>query len=358
MKSKFLKGFIVYVIVLLVIGVILNVSMHHQLVQLEKNTPENYIHNYLTNQMDDATIQKLFQNNSLYESDTDLCENVRNFFKGGNYELKRKDKNLYDVVVNGNTVMALTLRSLKSVNLLGLLNYDVLELIQIDGTVEKELLSYKITAPSNYQIKVNGVLAQHDTNIKNEEFSDAAKYVEIPSKYVYQLNHFTKEPVIEVVDEPSIKVSFEEGNTIEIDGEKKYDSLEEAGIDFDIIKFAEDWSLFLTNDLTGGTRGFTTISKYFIKDSNMYKKARSWATSIDITFTSKHRLNNPPFPREEVSNVVVYSDNAFKANVILDKSMTILGKQTTQKTDTFNSTIYVVKTKDGYKVTNIKGVTE
>ena len=135
---------------------------------------------------------------------------------------------------------------------------------------------------------------------------------------------------------------------------KKYDTLSDANIDFDVKTFAEKWSLYLTNDLTGASHGFGTISQYFIKESSMYNKAYQWGTSIDITFTSKHTLKNPVFTNEKIFNVTIYDNSAASCDVKLEKNMVVSGKD---KIDTFNSTIYLIKYNNEWKVINIKGVT-
>ena len=88
-----------------------------------------------------------------------------------------------------------------------------------------------------------------------------------------------------------------------------------------IQKIAEDWSLYLTDDLKGNLHGFYNINKYLIKDSDIYKNAYKWATGIDITYVSSHVLSNPTFTNERIENFKIYNENAFSCEVYLQKNL-------------------------------------
>ena len=70
------------------------------------------------------------------------------------------------------------------------------------------------------------------------------------------------------------------------------ETLEEAkeyiDINFDIIKLAHNWHLFLTRDLTGPWYGLGTVTEAMIEGTSVYDLAYNWAHGVDITFTSKH----------------------------------------------------------------------
>ena len=89
----------------------------------------------------------------------------------------------------------------------------------------------------------------------------------------------------------------------------------------DIQKTAEDWSLYLTDDLDGNLHGFYNINKYLIKDSDIYKNAYKWATGIDISYVSSHVLSNPTFINERIENFEIYNENAFSCEVYLQKNL-------------------------------------
>ena len=135
-------------------------------------------------------------------------------------------------------------------------------------------------------------------------------------------------------------------------------SQREAGCDFDLIGFAENWSKYMTKDLTGKRYGFYTIAESLIDKSEMYQKAWQWATGIDITFVSVHTLGNPPFSDETISNVVRYSEDAISADVHLVKHMRI-ANSVGNYDDVMDSTFYLIKYDGAWKVVNIRSkVTE
>ena len=109
-----------------------------------------------------------------------------------------------------------------------------------------------------------------------------------------------------------------------------------------IEKIAKDWSLYLTNDLSGALHGFNNISKYLIKDSTIYKDARKWATGVDITFVSKHTLDNPTFTDLKINNFTIYDENAFSCEVYLQKHLTLSSMRSKKINDVFNERMYFV----------------
>lgn len=105
----------------------------------------------------------------------------------------------------------------------------------------------------------------------------------------------------------------------------------------DPLEIAKLWSLFMTNDLNGDSHGLYTMEKYLFKNTAQYKRAREWATGIDITFTSVHSLSDPPFTRAEVKNFIGYSDKCFSCEIYLEKPLHIV---TGDITDTLHSVFY------------------
>ena len=148
---------------------------------------------------------------------------------------------------------------------------------------------------------------------------------------------------------------------------KKYSTIDEAKKEIndipDIAKIAEDWSLFLSNDLSGSTNGFYNISKYLIKNSYLYNYAYKWATNEDITFISRHTLKNPAFTNEKISNFTIYNNKAFSCEVYLDKNMRIAnGNDLVDKMNERMYFAYYDDTNDGtnnpsWKLVNMQSIT-
>ena len=125
--------------------------------------------------------------------------------------------------------------------------------------------------------------------------------------------------------------------------------------DVDIETIAKNWSLFLTKDLTGASYGFSTIRNYVIEGTDMYTKAYNWAHNVDITFTSSHTLENPPFTNVRIENFNIYDENAFTCEVYLEKHMVVKG---VKQVDVMHDELAFIKTDGTWKLMNIKGVTE
>ena len=125
---------------------------------------------------------------------------------------------------------------------------------------------------------------------------------------------------------------------------------------FDPIKFAENWSLFMTADLDGPRWGFYTLTPNLIEGTQMYNKAYSWATLVDIQFTSIHTLDKEPFTNEKISNITIYNENAFSVEVYLEKNMTLNdGQKRVDKLHDIYSYVYY----DGaYRLMAMKSVSE
>ncbi len=107
------------------------------------------------------------------------------------------------------------------------------------------------------------------------------------------------------------------------------------------LEAAEKLSLFTSDDLGGGyPHGFYTLADYLIKDSYLYEKNWEFATSVDITFTSDHSLDNPPFNSEKVSEFVRFSDKCFSCKIEFNKPMYMTNG--VNKIDSVNGTFYFV----------------
>ncbi|MBR5741792.1 MAG: hypothetical protein IKX91_04475, partial [Firmicutes bacterium] len=112
----------------------------------------------------------------------------------------------------------------------------------------------------------------------------------------------------------------------------------------DALAIGELWSKFMTNDVGGDARGLYTVRNncLLLPGSDLYKKATSWANSIDITFVSGHSIFS--FTGERVSNYVLYNDDLFSCDVYFEKNMTL--KTGAKRTDVFHNRLFFVNNKD------------
>ena len=356
-KSKGFRTFMfIWIALIVAFGAYALLYVRGILKEMQANTPSQFISDRLV-AMSDEQIKSLFDFNGNID-EGNQTKNVKQFFKDGNYTVKQvmgtEDYNVY----NGERkVLTVSLNKLRSVSKLALFNYNIYELGRISPSEEKELYHYEITAPSDCTVLVNGKETAPTSVAKLEYFSDASNYIDLPSQNSFMLDHLTKPADIKITRDGK-ELTYKKGEKITIDsGYDTFASLEEAGCDFDLIGFAENWSKYMTKDLTGKRYGFYTIAESLIEKSEMYQKAWNWATGIDITFVSVHTLAKPPFSEQTISNVVKYSDDAISADVHLVKHMLIRG--TSKHDDKNDSTFYLIKQDGAWKVVNIRGkVTE
>jgi hypothetical protein len=354
-KLRFAGKLLIYIMVLLTAGGLILFHVLHDMHEIESNIPAKFIASRM-GQLREDQISQLFESNPVYEPGEDLKQNVASFFKEGQYDVHKSGENLYTVTVNGKDVLEAGLYPEKTVNKLGLLTYEIYSLKSLTAlSPEKSLASYTISVPDGYRVTINGVEAQNPVETKLEKFADAYDYADLPSSKTYVISNLTRVPDI-VITHNGENVEYEEKDgqiTIE-DQAESYDSLEAAGMsDFDALGFAENWSLFMSDDLQGASHGLDIVTADMIPDSQMYNKAVEWANGVDITFTSVHTLDDPPFSKEEVLGVQKYGDNGAAVEVSLDKPMHI--DNGVEKTDTFHSILYVVKVQGEWKVVNIAG---
>ena len=245
---------------------------------------------------------------------------------------------------------------------MAILTIDEWEVKNIKTYFDKGVYSYEITIPSNYKLKINNKDAESEDIVSDGDVKGLerlTKYIEINKSKTYEINNLIYEPNIKILDENGKEVKYEakDGKIIVSKDFKKIESLEEAKNslkkEFDILKLAENYSLFLTNDLGGPITGFNKLSPYLIKDSYMYEYLHGWATQIDIHFVSNHRLKNPVFTNEKISNFIIYNDDAFSVEIYLEKNMVVNGQD---RVDKMHDRLYFIYYDNDYKLVDMKSI--
>lgn len=218
--------------------------------------------------------------------------------------------------------------------------------IKYDQNNLPKFTDYKIIIPSNFTIKGKEAVPLSAASLTP---IDSLKYVKeycdsVPDMATYIISIMEGEPDFKIFDNNGNEVAFElNGRKVKIEDQVGMDTL---SIDADIepIEIAKLWSFFMTQDLGGKSNGYYKISPYLIEGSYLQNVAWKWATGIDITFTSTHTLENPPFCKENISNYIVYSEDCFSCDILLEKNMHLSTGMTVK--DTINSTFYFVNYDD------------
>ncbi len=204
---------------------------------------------------------------------------------------------------------------------------------------------YKISAPSNYTVYANDIAIASDvaTSAPISEY----EYIydvcpEMPTQLTYDLYFLDNDVSFKVTDNLGAEIPFEMVNrTAVFEGQATEPQLPGAiNSQIDVLEAAQQWSLFMTKDLKGKNNGYATMNKLLIDDSYLQDVAWKWATGVDITFTSTHKLGKDPFIDEEVTDFVRYSDKSFSCTVKFKKHMILSGNMTVM--DPMDSTFYFV----------------
>lgn len=246
----------------------------------------------------------------------------------------------------------------------GMAAYDVRSLTPLNVTLQDVLgntvaydqgslpsyTDYQVTIPADYTIEAAQRLSASSAALEPlEELKYVREYCpDLPDSAAYTLRLFSGEPDIRILDGSGSPVDFTwDHGQVTITREFTGQDTLPKNVDFDPLKVAKLWSLFMTQDLTGANNGYSQLSPYLIKGSYLQDVAWQWATGLDITFTSAHSLKDPPFQVEEISNYVVYSDSCFSCDIRLEKKMVL--KTGAEVDDVIHSTFYFVKYQDSGK---------
>lgn len=388
-KSKFSRNMKKYIIVLSIFSLMFLIYVMNTLYQYEASFSDNYMQEYVTDISKAAKkgkINKYCNVENITVNDLEKSKDkkaiktsLENMLKNSNvsYKLENSNKSkqepVYGIYANDQKVFDVTLSVKKQNKRLGMFSYptwQVKDMVINDG---RGLFYYDILVPSNYVVTVNSTKLSESyiSDSKTDENYDIfTKYTDLPKMVNYKLDNFVSEPEIKISDEKGNNVDYTVRNhKVEINSlYKAVDTYDEAksnlAEEIDVLDIAEKWSLFLTDDLTGARHGFNNLSNYLVKGTGLYDMAYSWATSIDITFTSKHTLKNPTFTNTKLSNFEIYGKNAFSCTVYLEKNMTIANGN--DKVDVMHDKLYFVyydDTDDGkdnphWKMVDMKSVTE
>ena len=383
-KFSYKKTLRAYIILLILLTILATMYVINTLKKYEKNQVNNYLESVVADLKSAAKrksigkkLNKINAQKGEFENNNVSIEDGLNELMSLDYTLTYKEnenskdeiKPIYDIYINDNKVFEIELDGTDMETRLSLLTFSNWKTKNINVEAQNGLFKYDISVPSNYKVYINNKELTEDQiseSDKDEGLVEISKYVEIPYSIKYEVEGLVKKPSIKIINSKGNEVKYEdikhEQNIIECETEKEA-SQHLVSIP-DILKIAENWSLFLSKDLSGAKYGFNTMSTYLIKNSSLYDYAYKWATNIDITFISNHTLKNPAFTNEKVSNFTIYNENAFSCEVYLDKNMRLA--RGTDLTDTMNEKMYFAyyddtddnKNNPTWKLVNMQSITK
>lgn len=297
---------------------------------------------------------------SKYEKISSFEEGYKELFNESKLSYKKNDKeNTYDIYADDTMIASVTLDS-KKVRRLGILSFEEYSIKEIETYSKNGIYNIDVYVNSNYDLYINDVKVSDDDLLSKEEikeYSEVYNKVDLPYENHYKITNLTKKPKIKVMNgNNEVKVTNEKSNYYGVtyfktdDKDAAFEKL--TNKDYDPLTFAKNWSLFLTADLPGERYGLYTLTPNLVEGTALYKRAYSWATNVDITFTSMHTLDKDTFTNVKMNGFTVYNENAFSVDIYLEKNMTLVNGE--KRVDTLNDTFYYAYIDGAYRLITMK----
>lgn len=297
---------------------------------------------------------------SKYEKASSFEDGYKELFNESKLSYKKNDKeSTYDIYADDTMIASVTLDS-KKVRRLGILSFEEYSIKEIETYSKNGIYNIDVYVNSNYDLYINDIKVSDDDLLSKEEikeYSEVYDKVDLPYENHYKITNLTKKPKIKVMNgNDEVKVTNEKSNYYGVtyfktdDKDAAFEKL--TNKDYDPLTFAKNWSLFLTADLPGERYGLYTLTPNLVEGTALYKRAYSWATNVDITFTSMHTLDKDTFTNVKMNGFTVYNANAFSVDIYLEKNMTLVNGE--KRVDTLNDTFYYAYIDGAYRLITMK----
>ena len=297
---------------------------------------------------------------SKYEKASSFEDGYKELFNESKLSYKKNDKeNTYDIYADDTMIASVTLDS-KKVRRLGILSFEEYSIKEIETYSKNGIYNIDVYVNSNYDLYINDIKVNDEDLVSKEEikeYSEVYDKVDLPYENHYKITNLTKKPKIKVMSgNDEIKVTNEKSTYYGVSYFKTDDKdaafAKLTNKDYDPLTFAKNWSLFLTADLPGERYGLYTLTPNLVEGTALYKRAYSWATNVDITFTSMHTLDKETFTNVKMNGFIVYNENAFSVDIYLEKNMTLVNGE--KRVDTLNDTFYYAYIDGAYRLITMK----
>lgn len=297
---------------------------------------------------------------SKYEKASSFEDGYKELFNQSKLSYKKNDKeNTYDIYADDTMIASVTLDS-KKVRRLGILSFEEYSIKEIETYSKNGIYNIDVYVNSNYDLYINDIKVNDEDLVSKEEikeYSEVYDKVDLPYENHYKITNLTKKPKIKVMSgNDEIKVTNEKSTYYGVSYFKTDDKdaafAKLTNKDYDPLTFAKNWSLFLTADLPGERYGLYTLTPNLVEGTALYKRAYSWATNVDITFTSMHTLDKETFTNVKMNGFTVYNENAFSVDIYLEKNMTLVNGE--KRVDTLNDTFYYAYIDGAYRLITMK----
>lgn len=360
------KALLIWFLILLIISEGCLIYVSTTLKMYEKGNIEGYMTS-LIKDMKTASkvgnINKYLSYNkveSKYEKTSSFEEGYKELFNESKLSYKANEKeNTYDIYADDTMIASVTLDS-KKVRRLGILSFEEYSIKEIETYSKNGIYNIDVYVNSNYDLYINDIKVSDEDLVSKEEikeYSEVYDKADLPYENHYKITNLTKKPKIKVMSgNDEIKVTNEKSTYYGVsyfktdDKDAAFEKL--TNKDYDPLTFAKNWSLFLTADLPGERYGLYTLTPNLVEGTALYKRAYSWATNVDITFTSMHTLDKDTFTNVKMNGFTVYNENAFSVDIYLEKNMTLVNGE--KRVDTLNDTFYYAYIDGVYRLITMK----
>lgn len=360
------KSLLIWFLLLLIASEACLIYVSTTLKMYEKGNIEGYMTSLIKNMKTASkvgNINKYLSYNkveSKYEKNSSFEEGYKELFNESKLSYKKNDKeSTYDIYADDTMIASVTLDS-KKVRRLGILSFEEYSIKEIETYSKNGIYNIDVYVNSNYDLYINDIKVSDDDLLSKEEikeYSEVYNKVDLPYENHYKITNLTKKPKIKVMNgNNEVKVTNEKSNYYGVtyfktdDKDAAFEKL--TNKDYDPLTFAKNWSLFLTADLPGERYGLYTLTPNLVEGTALYKRAYSWATNVDITFTSMHTLDKDTFTNVKMNGFTVYNENAFSVDIYLEKNMTLVNGE--KRVDTLNDTFYYAYIDGAYRLITMK----
>ncbi len=360
------KALLIWFLILLIASEACLIYVSTTLKMYEKGNIEGYMTSLIKDMKtasNAGNINKYLSYNkveSKYEKNSSFEEGYKELFNESKLSYKANEKeNTYDIYADDTMIASVTLDS-KKVRRLGILSFEEYSIKEIETYSKNGIYNIDVYVNSNYDLYINDIKVSDEDLVSKEEikeYSEVYDKVDLPYENHYKITNLTKKPKIKVMNgNEEVKVTNEKSTYYGVSYFKTDDKsaafAKLTNKDYDPLTFAKNWSLFLTADLPGEKYGLYTLTPNLVEGTALYKRAYSWATNVDITFTSMHTLDKDTFTNVKMNGFTVYNENAFSVDIYLEKNMTLVNGE--KRVDTLNDTFYYAYIDGAYRLITMK----
>lgn len=360
------KALLIWFLILLIASEACLIYVSTTLKMYEKGNIEGYMTSLIKDMKtasNTGNINKYLSYNkveSKYEKNSSFEEGYKELFNESKLSYKANEKeNTYDIYADDTMIASVTLDS-KKVRRLGILSFEEYSIKEIETYSKNGIYNIDVYVNSNYDLYINDIKVSDEDLVSKEEikeYSEVYDKVDLPYENHYKITNLTKKPKIKVMNgNEEVKVTNEKSTYYGVSYFKTDDKsaafAKLTNKDYDPLTFAKNWSLFLTADLPGEKYGLYTLTPNLVEGTALFKRAYSWATNVDITFTSMHTLDKDTFTNVKMNGFTVYNENAFSVDIYLEKNMTLVNGE--KRVDTLNDTFYYAYIDGAYRLITMK----